>query len=60
MNFDDIGIGYLVMIPVVFALIITGQGAYKLTRQEPDGGVVTAFGIIFLALIGGAWWFFIK
>lgn len=60
MSFDDIGIGYLVMIPVVFALIITGQGVYKLKRQEPDGGVVMAFGIIFLALIGGAWWFFIK
>jgi len=60
MSFDDVGISYLVLIPVVFALIVVGQGAYKLSRQERDGGVVLTFGIIFLALIGAAWVFFIR
>lgn len=60
MNFDDLGITYLILIPVVFAAIVTGQGVYKLKRQERDGGVVLTFGIIFLGLIGAAWFFFIR
>lgn len=60
MSFDDLGIVYLLLIPLVFAGIVTGQGVYKTMRQERDGGVVLAFGIIFMGLIGTAWFFFIR
>jgi len=48
------------VIPTFFAVVVVGQGIYKITKGEQDGGVVLTFGIIFLALIAAAYFFFIK
>jgi len=61
MNLSGPGITYLLMvIPTFFAVVVVGQGIYKITKGEQDGGVVLTFGIIFLALIAAAYFFFIK
>ena len=55
------GITYiLLIIPILFALVVFFQGLYKMGRNESDGQAVTVFGAVFLVLIAGAWWFFIK
>ena len=61
MNLSGPGITYLLMvIPTLFALVVIGQGAYKLSKEESDGGIVLAFGIIFLVLVVAAYFFFIR
>lgn len=61
MNLSGPGISYLLMvIPTLFALVVVGQGVYKITKEEHDGGVVLAFGVIFLGMVIGAYFFFIR
>jgi len=61
MNLSGPGITYLLMvIPTLFALVVIGQGIYKVTKQESDGGVVVGFGVVFLALIAAAYFLFIQ
>lgn len=61
MNLSGPGITYLLMvIPTLFALVVVGQGAYKIVHEESDGGVVLVFGLIFLALVVAAYFFFIR
>jgi len=61
MNLSGPGITYLLMvIPTLFALVVVGQGAYKISHEESDGGVVLTFGIIFLLTVVGAYFFFIR
>ncbi len=61
MNLSGPGITYLLMvIPTLFALVVVGQGAYKIAHEEHDGGVVLSFGIIFLLVVVGAYFLFIK
>ncbi len=61
MNLSGPGITYLLMvIPTLFALVVVGQGVYKISHEESDGGVVLTFGIIFLFVVVGAYFFFIR
>lgn len=61
MNVSGPGITYLLMvIPTLFALVVIGQGAYKISKEESDGGVVLTFGIIFLVVVVAAYFLFIK
>ncbi len=61
MNLSGPGIIYLLMvIPTLFALVVIGQGIYKITKEESDGGLVLTFGIIFLLVVVAAYYFFIK
>jgi len=61
MDFSGPGLTYiLLLIPTLFALAVMGQGLYKITKSEAGGGVVLVFGMVFLGLIGAAYFFFIK
>lgn len=61
MNLSGPGITYLLMvIPTLFALIVVGQGVYKISKEESDGGLILTFGIIFLLVVVAAYYFFIK
>ncbi len=61
MDLTGPGITYiLLMIPTLFALAVTGQGIYKISKEEQGGKIVLGFGIVCLALIGGAYFFFIR
>ncbi|MDP1722222.1 MAG: hypothetical protein Q8L37_03355 [Candidatus Gottesmanbacteria bacterium] len=61
MNLNGPGITYLLMvIPTLFALIVVGQGVYKISKEESDGGLVLTFGIIFLLVVVAAYYFFIR
>ncbi|MBI3559741.1 hypothetical protein HY087_01265 [Candidatus Gottesmanbacteria bacterium] len=61
MNLSGPGITYLLMvIPTLFALVVVGQGVQKISKEESDGGVVLTFGIAFLAVVVGAYFFFIR
>lgn len=62
MNLSGPGITYLLMvIPTLFALVVVGQGVYKIVKEErEDGAVITLFGVIFLAIVGAAYYFFIR
>ena len=61
MNLSGPGITYLLMvIPTLFALVVIGQGIYKISKEEHDGGVVLGFGLIFLVLVVAAYFFFIR
>jgi len=61
MDFQSPGVTYiLLVIPAIFSLAVIGQGIYKVTRNEADGGVVVGFGIFFLALIAAAYFLFIQ
>lgn len=61
MNLSGPGITYLLMvIPALFALVVVGQGIYKISKEESDGGVVLTFGIIFLLVVVGAYFLFIR
>lgn len=61
MDFSSPGVTYiLLVIPTIFSLAVVGQGIYKLSRNEADGAVVVGFGILFLALIVAAYFFFIQ
>lgn len=61
MNLSGPGITYLLMvIPTLFALVVVGQGVYKISHEERDGGIVLAFGIIFLIIVVAAYFFFIR
>lgn len=61
MDLSNPGIVYaLLIIPTLFALAMTGQGIYKMTRDEKDGVVAMGFGVICLVLIGATYLFFIR
>lgn len=61
MNLSGPGITYLLMIiPTMFALVVVGQGVYKISKEESDGGLVLTFGIIFLLVVAAAYYFFIR
>ncbi len=61
MNLSGPGLTYIfLIIPILFALVVFGQGLYKMSRKESDGQLIAIFGTVFLILIAGAWWFFIR
>ena len=61
MNLSGSGITYLLLIiPTLFALVVVGQGVYKISREEEDGKLIAGFGLILLAAIVLAYFFFIK
>ena len=61
MDFQSPGVTYvLLVIPAIFSLAVVGQGVYKLTKNESDGGIVVGFGIFFLAMIAAAYFLFIR
>ncbi len=61
MNLSGPGITYLLMvIPTLFALVVVGQGIYKISKEDSDGGLVLTFGIIFLIVVVGAYFLFIR
>lgn len=61
MSFTGPGLSYLLLvIPTIFAVAVVGQGIYKTAKDESDGPVVLGFGVVFLALIAAAYWFFIR
>ncbi|MBI5620664.1 hypothetical protein HY949_02725 [Candidatus Gottesmanbacteria bacterium] len=61
MNLSGPGITYLLMvIPTLFALVVVGQGIYKISKEDSDGGLVLTFGIIFLIVVVGAYFLYIK
>lgn len=61
MDFADAGLTYaLLIIPTFFALAVTGQGLYKLSKNDESGKIITGFGILFFVLIIAAYFFFIK
>lgn len=61
MDLSNPGIVYiLLIIPTLFALAMTGQGIYKMTRDEEGGIVAMGFGVICLVLVGATYLFFIR
>lgn len=61
MNLSGPGITYLLMvIPTLFALVVVGQGIYKISKEESDGGLVLVFGIVFFIIVVAAYFFFIR
>lgn len=61
MDFTGPAVTYIILvIPTLTALVIAGQGVYKLVRQEEGGKVVFGFGAIFLVLIAAAYILFIR
>lgn len=61
MNLSGPGITYLLLIiPTLFALVVVGQGVYKISREEEDGKMIAGFGLILLVVILAAYFFFIK
>ncbi len=61
MDLSNPGISYiLLIIPTLFALAMTGQGIYKMTRDEEGGIVAMGLGVICLVLVGATYLFFIR
>ncbi len=61
MDLSNPGIVYiLLVIPTLFALAMTGQGIYKMMREEEGGIVAIGFGVICLVLVGATYLFFIR
>ncbi len=61
MNFSGPGLTYiLLVIPTLFALVVVGQGLYKMNKEQEGGGIAIGFGVVFLLLIGAAYFFFIR
>lgn len=61
MDLSNPGVVYiLLVIPTLFALVMTGQGIYKMTREEEGGIVAMGFGVICLVLVGATYLFFIR
>ena len=61
MDLSNPGITYiLLVIPTLFALALTGQGIFKMVKDEQGGGVALSFGLICLVLIGATYFFFIQ
>lgn len=61
MDLTGPGVAYIILvIPTLTALAVTGQGVYKLVRQEEGGMVIFGFGITFFFLIATAYFFFIR
>jgi chromate transport protein ChrA len=55
------GISYLLLvIPTLFAVVVVIQGIYKTAKDQSDGPMVMGFGVVFLAIIAAAYWFFIR
>jgi len=61
MDVSGPGLTYIfLVIPTLFSITVVGQGISKMARQESDGKVAVGFGLICLALVGGAYVFFIR
>lgn len=61
MNLSSPGITYLLMvIPTLFACVVIGQGAYKVSKDEQEGKIIMGFGIGLLVLIVAAYFLFIR
>ena len=61
MDLTSPAVTYIILvIPSLTALVVTGQGVYKLARHEEGGNVVLGFGITFLACVTAAYFFFIR
>lgn len=61
MDLSNPGIVYiLLVIPMLFALAMTGQGIYKVTKDEEGGMVAMGFGVICLILVVATYLFFIR
>jgi hypothetical protein len=61
MDLSSAGVTYiLLLLPTVISLAVIAQGVTKISHKEHDGHGVLAFGIVFLMLIGAAYWFFIR
>lgn len=61
MDLSNAGVTYiLLLLPTVIALAVIGQGLAKISHKEHDGHGVLGFGLVFLVLIGAAYWFFIR
>ena len=61
MDLTGPAVSYIILvIPTLTALAVTGQGVYKLVRQEEGGKVVFGFGLGFLGLIATAYFLFIR
>lgn len=61
MDLSGPGITYLLMvIPTLFACVVIGQGAYKMSKDEQDGKIILGFGIGLLLLIVAAYFLFIR
>lgn len=61
MNLSGPGITYiLLIIPTLLACVVVGDGIYKISKEEDDGKIVLGFGLILLAAIAIAYFFFIK
>jgi len=50
----------LLVIPTLFAAVVSLQGVYKISKEEKDGFVVLGFGVFFVVLIVAAYFFLIK
>ncbi len=48
------------LVPMLFALTVTGQGIYKITKDEDDGTIVLGLGIFLLVLIVVVYFWFIR
>ncbi len=61
MDFSRPEFSYLfLIIPALFAFVVTAQGIVKIARQEPDGRVALGFGVGLFALIGATYFLFIR
>lgn len=61
MDLSSPGVTYiLLVIPTLFALAMTGQGVYKMSRDEAGGGMAIALGVICLVLVGVTYLLFIR
>lgn len=61
MDFSGPGLTYvLLVIPTLFALVVTAQGAAKVSKHDPSGPIILGFGVLFLILIAGVYFFVIR
>ncbi len=61
MDLSGPGITYLLMvIPTLFACVVIGQGAYKVSKDQQEGKIILGFGIGLLLLIVAAYFLFIR
>ncbi len=61
MDLSNQGLTYIfLVIPTLVALAVTGQGVFKLTKNQTGGGVILTFGVVFLGLVLAAYFLFIR
>jgi hypothetical protein len=50
---------YMILIlPTLFGLTLVGEGLNKILKSEMQGWMSIFFGVIFIGLVGFAYWFF--